>query len=126
MYGYRYNDNFDKEYHLYRYTYKKKKNVFVKENLTSGIKKALGDKAGECVMAGTPKGAAIVGIRTGGDPGSDTYFVKNGKKAITPLSKVAGYHDIFTPMAVYAAGRLYVMGVNDTEPDNLFFRSTKL
>ena len=126
FYGYRYNDYFDKEYHLYRYTYKKKKNAFVKENLTSGIKKTFGDKVGDLVMTGTPQGAAIVGICTGSAPVHDTYFVKNGKKAVTPLSKAACYHDIFTPMAVYTAGRLYVLGINNTEPDSLFFRSTEL
>ena len=126
MYGYEYTGNFDRKYHLYRYIYKKKKSKFIKEDLTSAINKAFGKNAYESALAGTPKGAVFVGLHTDANPGKDTYFIKNGKKKITPLSKVACYHEIFYPMAVYDAGRLYVMGVNDTEPDTLFFRSTKM
>ncbi len=124
MYGYAYDEEFNREYHLYRYTYKKKKNKFATENLTSQVRKAFGKDIGEGAMVGTPSGAAIIGMRN--SAGNDTFMMKNGKKTIKPMSKIACYHEIFSPMAVYVGDRLYVMGVNDTEPDSLFFRSTKL
>ena len=36
------------------------------------------------------------------------------------------YHTAFTPQAVCVEGRLYVLGINSTEPDVLYFRSTQI
>ncbi|MBO6108698.1 MAG: hypothetical protein J6P16_04765, partial [Eubacterium sp.] len=127
IYGYRYDKNYNKTYVLYRFTYTKKKNTFKIQNLSKAVKTAFGSEPGDAVITTVSGGIAIIGpvVKTNGYR-QDTHILKDNKKKISTIARTSCYHKVFNPVAVYSKGLLYVLGVNDTESDGAFFRSTKL
>ena len=127
IYGYSYDEKYNREYHLYRYTYNKKKNKFIRQDLKKAIDKTFGSEL-ECrdaAMAAVPKGVMIIGPAADGTLyRQDTHFIGNSSKKSTLYDKTACFHHIYSRKAVYCGGQLYVLGINDTEPDVLFLRST--
>ena len=105
-----------------RYTYDKEKNEFVSEDLTATIGAVLDSKF-HCAFAGTPDGLAIISPK---EAGKDAWFLKNGEDEARPLGYTSCYHGVFQPVAGYDDGSLYVLAMNPTEPDVLYFRSVGL
>lgn len=126
LYGYNYDSEFNRTYHMYRIKYNKKKNKITKENLTSVVKKTLKTLPTELVLTEVKGGVAVITPVTGKGYRQDTHIIKNSAKKITTLKRTSCYHKVTKPLAVYSGGRLYALGINDTENDTLFFRSTKL
>lgn len=123
LYGYLEDENYDPIPCMYRLTWDKNKNSFTVENLKKAAKKLAADTE-EIAMTGYEDGIFVVGSREESDNRYNTYFIKNNKKQANLYERSACYHKMYMPMAAYAKGVLYVMGINCTEPATLFFRST--
>ena len=123
LYGFMEDENFDLKPCMYRLTWNDKNNSFRVENLNKSAKK-IAVEPKNMAMTGSDSGVFIVGPREKTDERYDTYFIGNRKKTVDLFEKSACYHTIYMPMTLYNKGVFYVMGVNCTEPDTLFFRST--
>ena len=95
-----------------------------------GESSELVNKKVHAALAGLPDGVAIIGngMNEDGtyDVGQDTYILRNDATQAVKYERTSSYHRAFDPMATYYNGCLYVAGYNATEPDAMYFRSTKL
>ena len=87
-------------------------------------------KKAHVAVAGLPNGVAIVGADID-DSGAyvivqDTHVIYDGTSEAVPFGRTSSYHRAFDPLATYYDGSLYVMGNNATEPDVMYFRSTRV
>ena len=110
------------EISLYRFTYDEEKNAFVSENLTEAVTGILENRF-NCACVGTPDGLVIISPK---EAGKDTYFVKNDGKDAVLMDHTSCYHTTFSPVAGYDDGSLFVLAMNATEPDVLYFRSVPI
>lgn len=107
---------------LTRYTYDSQQNAFEAEDISSSLDEILEDRK-NCAFAGLPDGLALI---TPEKAGSDTWILKNDASSFEEYKRTSCYHTPFAPAASYADGTLYVMAMNTTEPDVLYFRSTRI
>ena len=122
---------------LLRLTYDQAANKMTYENLKSALHKAIGNnlvptfntydnsqtEGWYFALAGLPDGVAIVGSSTLGE---DTHIIRNDSTDVETYGRTSSYHKAFEPTAVYGDDYLYVIGENDTEPDVMYFRSTRM
>ena len=120
---------------LLRCTYDSAAKSIRTENLTAGLKKALGgtlisaydtasygDKTHRhFTIAAVPDGVAIIGSATAGE---DTHIIYNGSTEPVAFERTSSYHGAFFPLAAYDNGTLYAMGCNSAEQGSVYFRST--
>lgn len=110
-----------------RFIYDAEKDSFTSESLTESYAKLLSTEPIQTSIAAFPGGVALVGSRTDKDSskGTDTVIFSNDG-GVEAYSHTAAHRPIENVIACYDGGYLYVMGHHDVEPDNLFFRSTKI
>lgn len=120
---------------LLRCTYDSAAKSIRTENLTAGLKKALGgtlisaydtasygDKTHRhFTIAAVPDGVAIIGSATAGE---DTHIIYNGSTEPVAFERTSSYHGAFFPLAAYDNGTLYATGYNSAEQGSVYFRST--
>ncbi|MBP3892543.1 MAG: S8 family serine peptidase [Atopobiaceae bacterium] len=121
---------------LIRFTYDEANNKMSYEDLSSSVKDVIGDflmpeyeRASKndnvwhhYTMCGLPDGVAIIGSPTIGE---DTHIIKDGSTELITYPRTSSYHQTFYPLATYGDGYLYALGINATEPDVMYFRSTQ-
>lgn len=110
-----------------RVTYDAEKDSFTSESLTENYVKLLAEKPIFTSIVAIPDGVALVGSRTNKDSGAGTdTIIIDTDGSCTAYDHTAAHREIADVIACYDGGYLYAMGHHNVEPDNLFFRSTKV
>ena len=119
---------------LLRGSYNAAQNMFTFEDVTPALDESLGaglrtefeykmgadDPAEHFAIAGLEDGVAIIGSQTAGE---DVHILYDTDEQASLYDRATCYHKAFDPIAVFSDGTLYVMGINTTEPEVMYFRS---
>ena len=119
---------------LLRGSYNAAQNMFTFEDVTPALDESLGaglrtefeykmgadDPAEHFAIAGLEDGVAIIGSQTAGE---DVHILYDTEEQVSLYDRATCYHKAFDPIAVFSDGTLYVMGINTTEPEVMYFRS---
>ena len=119
---------------LLRGSYDAAQNMFTFEDVTPALDESLGaglrtefeykmgadDPAEHFAIAGLEDGVAIIGSQTAGE---DVHILYDTDEQASLYDRATCYHKAFDPIAVFSDGTLYVMGINTTEPEVMYFRS---
>ena len=124
---------------FFRLTYDRASDTMAIEDLSAAYAKVgpalensaeMVSKKAHVAIAGLPDGVAIIGVAKNEDGsyaiGQDTHVIYDDANEAGALERTSSYHRAFDPMATFYEGVLYVAGQNATEPDAMYFRSTKM